>query len=163
MRKRLKKRSRQWSSRPDHQQFFTRRLLCFAIFWRVWINVRTDELTRRVKIMITTSWDCGSAEWINNSGVVNDPLSQPTVWPASGWTNVCERTDGKTDYMCEYCDHYFPGLWIGLADQKCFESIADKNGDQRQRKLWKLLEDISSKKKLGLTNSFQELQILAFT
>ena len=46
----------------DH--YFHTTFVRFAIFWKVGTDVRTVICA---KIMITTGWDCGSAEWINKS------------------------------------------------------------------------------------------------
>ena len=53
----------QWSPPPDprsrHHSFHMKR--DFVRFWKLW----TDLQIPRVKIVITTGRDCGSAEWIN--------------------------------------------------------------------------------------------------
>ena len=52
----------------------------------------------------------------DNTGVINDPLGQPTVpqW-FSFQFQVLGRTErktyGRTDNMCEHSDHYWPELW----------------------------------------------------
>ena len=40
-----------------------------------------DWWTKGMKIMITSCRDCGSAEWINKIGIVNDPIGQPQSNP----------------------------------------------------------------------------------
>ena len=53
------------------------------------------------------------------TGVINDPLGQPTVPLGSDcrlilkfWDGRTDRrTDGLTDTLCENSDHYRPGLW----------------------------------------------------
>ena len=42
-------------------------LFCFARFWKVETDVRTDVQTTRAKIVITTGRYCGSASWIKMS------------------------------------------------------------------------------------------------
>ena len=56
---------------------------------------------------------------MHKTGVINDPLGQPTVPAGSDcrWIlkfcagRTYRRTDGRTDNMCENSDHYRPGLW----------------------------------------------------
>ena len=59
--------------------------------------------------------------------IINDPLGQPTVstdieylfcfgqfWKVGTYGRTYRHTDGRTDVcdnMCEYNDHYLPGLW----------------------------------------------------
>ena len=54
---------------------------------------------------------------IYSTGVINDPLGQPTV-PVFAWF-LNFRTDGRTDgqNLCENSDHYRPGTVVGLVDQ----------------------------------------------
>ena len=69
-----------------------------------------------VSLMNYTMKDCWSSiktNW-NKTGLINDPFGQPTVPPA---VKICfvlvdiEKLGGRTDNMCEYSDHYRPGLW----------------------------------------------------
>ena len=60
---------------------------------------------------------------MNKTGVINDPLGQPTVPAVSDfrlilkfWDGLMDgRTDGRTygltDTLCENSDHYRPGMW----------------------------------------------------
>ena len=60
----------------------------------------------------------------NKTGVINDPLGQPTVSAGSDcrlilkfWdvqTRTYGRTDGLTDSLCESSDYYRPGLWSAM-------------------------------------------------
>ena len=54
----------------------------------------------------------------NKTGVINDPLGQPTV-PASSDFRL-KFWDRRTDNLCENSDHYLPGLWAGRVDQRTF-------------------------------------------
>ena len=55
----------------------------------------------------------------HKTGVINDPLGQPTVPAGSDWRLILKfwngrthgRTDGQTDTLCQNSDHYRPGLW----------------------------------------------------
>ena len=51
----------------------------------------------------------------NKTGVINDPLGQPTVPAGSDCRWILKfcagRPAGRTDNMCENSDHYRPGLW----------------------------------------------------
>ena len=47
----------------------------------------------------------------NKSGVINDPLGQPTVPAGSDCRLILKFRDGRTDTLCENSDHYRPGLW----------------------------------------------------
>ena len=51
----------------------------------------------------------------NKTGVINDPLGQPTVPAGSDCRWILKfcagHTDGRTANMCENSDHYRPGLW----------------------------------------------------
>ena len=51
---------------------FTRRLFCFAIYWKEGTDVRTEIC---VKIMITSGRVCGSAEWIRKHDEKFFPLT----------------------------------------------------------------------------------------
>ena len=52
----------------------------------------------------------------HKTGVINDPLGQPTVPAGSDCRLILKfcagRTDGRTDNMCENNEHYRPGLWL---------------------------------------------------
>ena len=51
-----------WPTSSDY--YFQAKLVMFCDrYFEKW--GRMDGRTKRAKIMITTSWDCGSAEWIN--------------------------------------------------------------------------------------------------
>ena len=49
------------------------------------------------------------------TGVINDPLGQPTVPAVNDFRSILKfchgRTDGQTDNLCENSDHYWPRLW----------------------------------------------------
>ena len=59
---------------------------------------------------------------ISKTGVINDPLGQPTVTAGSDFHLMLKFWDGlmfgdgRTDNMCENSDHYRPGLWVGLVN-----------------------------------------------
>ena len=60
----------------------------------------------------------GTAHLINilkankdKTGVINDPLGQPTVPAGSACGLILKFWDGCTDALCENSDHYQPGLW----------------------------------------------------
>ena len=53
-------------------------------------------------------------EQMNKSGVINDPLSQPTVPAGSDFHSITRFWNGRTDRQCENNDHYRPGLWSAL-------------------------------------------------
>ena len=46
---------------------FSWKLFCFARLWKVGTDEWTDRQTPSVKIVITTSRDCGPASWINST------------------------------------------------------------------------------------------------
>ena len=50
----------------------------------------------------------------HKTGVINDPLGQPTDQAGSDCHLILKFWDGRTDNLCENCDHYQPGLWSGL-------------------------------------------------
>ena len=60
----------------------------------------------------------------NKTGVINDPLGQPTVPAGSDCRLILKlwdgRTYGLTDTLCENSDHYRPGTVVGLVNQKTF-------------------------------------------
>ena len=43
----------------------------------------------------------------NKTGVINDPLGQPTVPAGSDCRLILKFWDGLTDALCENSDHYF--------------------------------------------------------
>ena len=47
----------------------------------------------------------------NKTGVINDPLGQPTVSAGSDCRLSLKFWDGRTDTLCENSDHYRPELW----------------------------------------------------
>ena len=44
------------------------------------------------------------------TGVMNDPLGQPTVPAGSDCRLILKFWDRRTDTLCGYSDHYRPGL-----------------------------------------------------
>ena len=50
---------------------------------------------------------------LNKTGVINDPLGQPTVLAGSKdfFWSILKCVDGRTGNMCEHSDHYRPELW----------------------------------------------------
>ena len=60
----------------------------------------------------------------NKTGVINDPLDQPTVPAGSDCRLILKFWDGRTDTLCENSDHYQLGL-VGLVDQQDRRVIID--------------------------------------
>ena len=70
------------------------------------------------------------------TGVINDPLGQTHNLASTLFSlEICfcfaifwkVGTDGRTDNMCEYNDHYWPWLWVGRVDQK-YKNMKRKSG-----------------------------------
>ena len=83
--------SHQWSTRPVVITILTGKLICFERFWKLGTYLLYGQHVWSVTVVTD-----GSAEWINKTWVINDPLDQNSTIPAC--TEFLINTNRRTTF-----------------------------------------------------------------